>query len=85
MVYTGERLAIGSWNIMDISFPRSFLMALLSGEQVTRSTGPLPSSYSILPPKTFPGFCTVLRMEWAVTLLPQPDSPMIPIVSFLFR
>src|SRR5262245_3965182 len=81
MVWTGLRLAIGSWKIMTISRPRMLRIRCPLGLSAARSIG-FPgacpgelSCSSTCPPTIRPGFGTMLRIERAVTLLPLPLSP----------
>ena len=73
---TGFRLVIGSWKIMEILLPRSFLCC--SFVSFTMSS---PSS-RISPSAIFP-FVPVSNpiTERDVTLFPLPDSPTIPSVA----
>src|SRR6184192_3002698 len=60
---------------MAMSFPR---MSRTSSPGIVTMSVPLNR---ICPPVMRPGSCTRRRMESAVTLLPQPDSPTMPRVS----
>ena len=80
MVKRGFKEVIGSWKIMEIWFPLTFLISELS---VFRRSCPLKliSPATILPG----GLGTSLRIDKAVTLFPQPDSPTMLTVSPLWR
>src|SRR5699024_8600663 len=76
----GFKLVDGSWNIMDISFPRISFICLF--DKVNKSW---PSNITF-PPLISPGGLGIKRnKEVAVTLFPEPDSPTIPTFSFLFK
>ena len=69
-VNTGFSEVIGSWKIMDISFPR--ICCISRSVSLSRS---FPSN-RISPSTILPGGdCTIRRIEKEVTLFPQPDSP----------
>ena len=75
-VSTGLSEVIGSWKIMEISFPRMPRIAV--SESFSRS---VPSK-RIDPETMRPGGSGIRRnIESEVTLLPQPDSPTTPRVS----
>ena len=81
-VCMAENEVIGSWNTIAISAPRISRMALPWGSSVTRSTRPwLGESNTMLPSTIAPFLGTMRRMDWVVTLLPQPLSPAMPRVS----
>ena len=71
---TGSREVIGSWKIMAISLPRRATSCFL--ESFIMST----PSKSISPPMILPFWGSSRMMEVAVTLLPEPDSPTMPMV-----
>ena len=73
-VCTGFSEVIGSWKIIDILPPRSFLRS--SGDKASRL---LPPNMT-LSASTLPGGATSPITESEVTLLPQPDSPTRPTV-----
>ena len=75
-VKTGLREVIGSWKIMEIWSPR-----ILRIRSAAAPEGPAPRAGSRLPSIRPGGSGTSRRMERAVTLLPQPDSPTMPSVS----
>ena len=73
---TGLSEVIGSWKIIEISLPR---MRSISGSLSSSRSRP---SKRIAPPTMRPGgLATRRRIDSAVTLLPQPDSPTTPSVS----
>src|SRR5215218_2644482 len=75
-VKTGFRLVMGSWKIMAMSLP--LISCIRLSEVFSRSWSSKrisPSGYSA------GGLGLSCMMERAVTLLPLPDSPTIPIVS----
>src|SRR5829696_199085 len=75
-VKTGFRLVMGSWKIMAMSLP--LISCIRLSEVWSRSWSSKrisPSGYSA------GGLGLSCMMERAVTLLPLPDSPTIPIVS----
>src|SRR5215217_334798 len=75
-VKTGLRLVIGSWNIMAMSLPLISCIRLSEvSSRFWSSKRISPSGYSA------GGLGLSCMMERAVTLLPLPDSPTIPIVS----
>ena len=81
MVCTGERLAIGSWKIMEISRPRMARMVGPSGGSSSSSTAsPSPGVKVMVPFTVRPGEGTMRRMDCVVTLLPHPLSPITPTV-----
>ena len=81
-VCMAENDVIGSWNTIAISAPRISRMALPWGSRVTRSTRPwLGESNRMLPSTIAPFLGTMRRIDWVVTLLPQPLSPAMPRVS----
>ena len=70
MVYTGFSDVIGSWKIIAISLPRT--PRIIGSVSCSRSR---PSN-SIEPDSTLPGGLGIRRrIDSAVTLFPQPDSP----------
>ena len=73
---TGFRLVIGSWKIIAMSLPRTCrISASLS---VRRSRSPSISE----PSTTLPGGSGMRRIsDMAATVLPEPDSPTMPMVS----
>ena len=73
-VKTGLSEVIGSWKIIEMSLPRTSRRS--SSGSVTRSR---PSS-RIWPATIRPGRLMSPRMDMAVMLLPQPDSPTTPSV-----
>jgi hypothetical protein len=76
-VYAGFRLVIGSWKIIDMRSPRTSSRCRF--DNVSRST---PSSL-IEPDGMRPGGCGMSPMTAIdVTVLPEPDSPTIPTVSW---
>ena len=75
-VFTGFNEVRGSWKIMEICAPRTLRSARASSSSRFRPMN------SIRPPTILPGGDdTRPRMERAVTLLPQPDSPTSPRTS----
>ena len=75
-VNSGLREVIGSWKIMEISLPRT------SSISVSVASSRFRPSSRMAPPTMRPGgLATRRRIESAVTLLPQPDSPTTPRVS----
>ena len=77
---TGFKLVIGSWKIMEILLPRSFLRSSLP-----MCTMSLPSK-RISPSSILPVVPINRPMtERAVTLFPLPDSPTIPRVEPSFN
>src|SRR3954447_16066742 len=75
-VITGFRLVIGSWKIIPIWLPRSFRSSLAGIFSRSRP------SKRISPPTIRPGGLWISpRIDIAVTLLPDPDSPTTPNVS----
>src|SRR5918994_7194515 len=75
-VKTGFRLVMGSWKIMAMSLP--LISCIRLSEVFSRSWSSKrisPSGYSA------GGLGLSCMIERAVTLLPLPDSPTIPIVS----
>ena len=75
IVYTGLRLVIGSWNIIETSFPRIFLNSF---SVISSILCPLKR---IVPPTSLPGYAVRPIIEYAVTDFPEPDSPTIPRTS----
>ncbi len=76
MVSTGFNEVIGSWNIIEISLPRTLRIA--SSDRPRRSR-----PWNTSRPLTIcPGGDAISRrIESEVTLLPQPDSPTTASVS----
>ena len=73
---TGFRLVIGSWKIIAMSLPRTARMS--ASFRVRRSLSPSMSD----PSTTLPGGSGMRRIsDRAATVLPEPDSPTMPIVS----
>ena len=71
---TGLRAVIGSWKIIEMSFPRT--CCICCSESLSRS---LPRN--LISPLATLAFCSSSRMTVsALTLLPQPDSPTRPTV-----
>ncbi len=83
IVCSGESEVMGSWKIMAISLPRIERIRPPCGSTVVRST--ISSSRRrkrIWPPSILlVRLGSSRRIEWAVTLLPQPLSPTSPSVS----
>ena len=77
--YTGVRVRIGSWKIIAISLPRISRRVLpLTGSFAMSTVSPLRCR-AISPASIRPGGEGIRRrMLCAVTLLPQPLSPMTP-------
>src|SRR4030095_15611915 len=72
---------IGSWNTRPISPPRIERISGPLASSLTRSVcAPSVGVRSIWPSTMRPGGSTIRRMDWAVTLLPQPLSPTMPSV-----
>ena len=82
IVCTGDRLVMGSWKIMEISLPRMRLMSLPKGSKPRRFTCSPFLRRIIVPERVLPGLGTMRIIDCAVTLLPQPLSPMTPSVPF---
>src|SRR5438309_1514510 len=88
-VWTGLNEDIGSWKMRAISAPRIDRISEPFGASFARSTTwPVPVSPSaagrrnwISPSTIRPGRSTILRMDLAVTLFPQPLSPTMPSVA----
>ena len=79
-VIVGFKNVNGSWKIIESWLPCSFLICL----------GVRSSRFSLLkrtsPPLILPFFFGFNPITvWIVTVFPQPDSPTIAIVSFLFK
>ena len=73
---TGLRLVMGSWKIMAMSLPRTWRIS--ASLMVRRSLSPSISD----PSTTLPGGSGMRRMsDMAATVLPEPDSPTMPMVS----
>ena len=73
---TGFRLVMGSWKIIAMSLPRTSRIS--SSLMVRRLRSPSMSE----PSTTLPGGSGMRRMsERAATVLPEPDSPTMPMVS----
>ena len=76
IVSTGFSDVIGSWKTIAMRLPR---MWRISSSSILRRSSP---SKRISPPTIFPGGLGISRrIESALTLLPQPDSPTSPSVS----
>jgi hypothetical protein len=76
IVSTGLSDVIGSWKIIEISLPR--IVRISASESDRRSRSPK----RIEPPTMRPGGQAISRrIDIAVTLLPQPDSPTTASVS----
>jgi hypothetical protein len=77
IVNTGSSDVIGSWNTMAISRPRTrSIVAATFGPRTSDSPFQRTS-----PPTICPGSSIMPSSAWAVTLLPEPDSPTRPSVS----
>ena len=74
-VYTGFRQVMGFWKIMATSRPRK---SVISSFVLASTSWP---SKVMDPPITLPGDCRRPMMEYASTLLPEPDSPTMPMTS----
>ena len=74
-VYTGFSAASGSWKIIAISCPRSFSMS-----RSERSNNDEPRN--LMSPVIVADFGSSRRIASELTLLPDPDSPTIPTVSW---
>ena len=62
-----------------MSAPRMSRISLLSGGRRVKSTSlPFARRKMISPSTIRPGWSTIRKMDWAVTLLPQPLSPTMP-------
>src|SRR5947207_25612 len=72
---TGFSEVIGSWKIIAPSLPRTSRISSSSNFVTSRPRN------MILPAVIRPGSGTSLRIESAVIVLPQPDSPTMPSVS----
>jgi hypothetical protein len=73
---TGFRLVMGSWKIIAMSLPRTARIS--SSLIVRRSLSPSISE----PSTTLPGGSGMSRIsDMAATVLPEPDSPTMPMVS----
>ena len=72
-VKTGFSAVIGSWNTIAMRLPRTRCISRSSSARRSR-----PSNRITLPASMRPGGRTRRRIESAVTLLPQPDSPTTP-------
>src|SRR5215510_1416538 len=85
-VWTGLNEDIGSWKISAISAPRIERISVPFESSLARSTvRPAPPLAAgrrnwISPSTIRPGRSTILRIERAVMLLPQPLSPTMPSV-----
>jgi hypothetical protein len=74
MVSTGLSEVIGSWKIIEISLPRIAHLAARRAQQV--------AAVERMRPGDAPGGIGIRRrIDMAVTLLPQPDSPTMASVS----
>ena len=73
MVSTGLRELMGSWKIMEILLPRIFCISF--SESRTRFFSSKRTEPDTIRPG---GWGTSLKMDRAVTLFPQPDSPTSP-------
>ena len=73
-VNTGFRLVIGSWKIMEHFSPRNFCICLLFHLVMSSPR------YFTSPPVIRPVSARICITEYAVTDLPEPDSPTIPSV-----
>ena len=73
--YTGFRLVMGSWKIIEICAPR--ICSISDSVAASRS---LPSNV-MEPPATWPGSWRSRMMDSEVTLLPDPDSPTTARIS----
>jgi hypothetical protein len=81
IVCTGENAVIGSWKIMEIAPPRMARIFRPSAARVVRSMGPPPSWEKRTRPASIRARLGRIRMiDWAKTLLPDPDSPTIAMV-----
>ncbi len=75
-VSSGLSEVIGSWKIIEMSLPR------IASISLSLSSSRFVPSNRMAPPTIRPGgSATRRRMDSAVTLLPQPDSPTTPSVS----
>src|SRR5438876_1841737 len=91
MLCTGLNEDIGSWKISAISAPRIARISALFGSSLARSTTSAPAPLLaerrkwISPSTIRPGRSTILKIDRAVTLLPQPLSPTMPRVAPGYR